>query len=80
MRYANPQLDALLDEGQREMDRNKRRVIYAQVQRLLAAELPMLPLWHPDNVVVARQVVSGFRMWPSAQLSGLATVVKVGGP
>jgi peptide/nickel transport system substrate-binding protein len=77
MRYRNPEVDALLDEGQREMDRGKRRVIYAQVQILLARDLPMLPLWHPDNVVVARRLVQGFRMWPSAQLSGLAGVSKL---
>jgi peptide/nickel transport system substrate-binding protein len=58
------------------MDREKRRVIYARVQDLLARDLPLLPLWHPDNVVVARRIVQGFRMWPSAQLTGLANVHK----
>jgi peptide/nickel transport system substrate-binding protein len=76
MRYRSAEVDALLDEGQREMDREKRRVIYARVQDLLARDLPLLPLWHPDNVVVARRIVQGFRMWPSAQLTGLANVHK----
>lgn len=76
MRYRNPELDALLDEGAREMDLDKRIAIYARVQDLIARELPLLPLWHPDNVVVSRQTVQGFRMWPSAQLSGLALVGK----
>lgn len=77
MRYRNAEIDALLDEGQREMDRDKRRRIYARVQTILGRDLPMLPLWHPDNVVVARRLVQGFRMWPSAQLSGLAGVTKL---
>ena len=76
MRYRNPELDVLLDEGAREMDPARRITIYARVQDLIAKELPLLPLWHPDNVVVARKTVQGFRMWPSAQLSGLATVRK----
>lgn len=80
MRYRNPEIDALLDEGQREMDREKRRVIYAKVQTILGRDLPMLPLWHPNNVVVARRLVQGFRMWPSAQLSGLAGVSKLPEP
>ena len=78
MRYRNPVLDELLDQGSREIDRERRKEIYAKVQDLLAAELPMLPLWHPDNVTVARKVVNGFRMWPTAQLSGLSSARKVG--
>lgn len=76
MRYRNPELDTLLDEGQRETDRARRREIYVKVQAILGRDLPMLPLWHPDNVVVARNVVSGYHPWPSAQLSGLASVRK----
>lgn len=80
MRYRNPELDVLLDQGLREMNREKRRLIYARVQTILARDLPMLPLWHPNNVVVARRLVQGFRMWPSAQLSGLASVSKLPEP
>lgn len=76
MRFRSTELDALLDEGAREMDPAKRIPIYAKVQELIARELPLLPLWHPDNVVVARNAVQGFRMWPSAQLSGLSAVRK----
>ncbi len=78
MRYRNPALDELLDQGSREIDRERRKEIYAKVQDLLAAEVPMLPLWHPDNVTVARKVVTGFRMWPTAQLSGLSSASKTG--
>lgn len=78
MRYRNAQLDELLDLGSREIDREKRREIYAKIQDILAADVPMLPLWHPDNVTVARRCVQGFRMWPTAQLSGLALARKVG--
>lgn len=78
MRYRNLALDELLEQGSQEIDREKRREIYAKIQDILAAEVPMLPLWHPDNVTVARRVVEGFRMWPTAQLSGLVGVRKVG--
>jgi peptide/nickel transport system substrate-binding protein len=76
MRYKNPEMDALLDAGQAEPDRAKRQVIYRQVQALLIRDLPFIPLWHPDNVVVMQRGVSGYRLWPSAQLSGLAKVEK----
>lgn len=76
MRYRNSEMDALLDAGQAEPDRVKRRVIYQKAQAILVRELPMLPLWHPDNVVVMRRGVKGYRLWPSAQLSGLSRVSK----
>jgi peptide/nickel transport system substrate-binding protein len=78
MRYRNAEMDALLDEGQEQPDRARRRVIYKKVQDILLRDLPMLPLWHPDNVVVMRRGVQGYRLWPSAQLSGLSTVYKTG--
>jgi peptide/nickel transport system substrate-binding protein len=76
MRYRNAEMDAMLNEGQREMDRLKRRQIYEGVQAQLLRDLPMLPLWHPDNVVVLRREVSGYRMMPTAQFSGFAGVSK----
>lgn len=76
MRYRNPVLDVLVEAGMREMDREKRRLIYQKVQEILAADLPMLPLWHPDNLVVRRTEVEDFKIWPTTQLSGLAGVYK----
>ncbi|HMU38110.1 MAG TPA: ABC transporter substrate-binding protein [Pseudomonadota bacterium] len=76
MRYRNPALDKLLEDGSRELDREKRKAIYKEIQEILAQELPMLPLWHPDNVLLARKGVVGFKIWPTAQLSGLSLVRK----
>jgi len=77
MRYRNSELDALLDAGQSEPERAKRKVIYEKVQAILTRDLPMLPMWHPDNVVVMRRGIEGYQLWPSAQLSGLSKVSKV---
>jgi peptide/nickel transport system substrate-binding protein len=76
MRYQEPEIDVLLDAGEREMDRDQRRQIYARVQEILARDLPLLPLWHVDNVVVARRQVRGYELLPSAQLTSLAKVYK----
>ena len=77
MRYRDPDMDLLLDEGQRVMERDVRRAIYEKVQAKLLADLPMIPLWHPDNVVVARREVTGYRVMPTAQFSGFAAIQKV---
>lgn len=41
------EIDRLLDAGTRELDADKRRAIYAQIQRLLHEELPMIQLVRP---------------------------------
>ena len=51
--YANPTLDALIDQGRREPDQNKRREIYGEIQRTVAQDEPYINLWYLDNVLVA---------------------------
>jgi peptide/nickel transport system substrate-binding protein len=77
VRYRNPELDRLLDEGRREMDRVKRKAIYAEVQRILARDVPVVSLWHEDNVAAMRREVEGFQVLPTAQLTSLARTYKV---
>ena len=51
-RYANPRVDALLDEAARTSDLAIRRRNYLQVQQILAEDLPGIPLWYPNNEVI----------------------------
>ncbi|HEY0212968.1 MAG TPA: peptide ABC transporter substrate-binding protein [Paenirhodobacter sp.] len=44
-RYKNPALDALLLQGRTEFDHDKRKAIYFQVQAMIRADLPFLPLF-----------------------------------
>ena len=55
--YVNPQLDALLakaatETGPPEEVEARRRTEYVQVQKILAEEMPSVPLWYPDNEVL----------------------------
>ncbi|MCY1243850.1 hypothetical protein D9M72_568870 [compost metagenome] len=40
--YVNPEIDALLVKADRELQRGERAKLYAQVQRTLSADLPIL--------------------------------------
>jgi peptide/nickel transport system substrate-binding protein len=51
-RYADPALDAAFERGRRSLDREERRASYAEVQRRLAEQLPVIPLWHEAVVAV----------------------------
>jgi peptide/nickel transport system substrate-binding protein len=58
-RYSNPRVDELLRAAAAEVDEAARRRAYIEVQQILAEELPGIPLWYPDNVVVHTQRLTG---------------------
>jgi peptide/nickel transport system substrate-binding protein len=73
--YASRTMDRLTDAGRRTPDPAARRAIYARVQRWAARDLPVLPLWWEDRVVVATGRLDGFVPRPSGDLAGLADAV-----
>ncbi len=73
-RYINPEIDRLVDAGRRTLDLPARKSVYAQVQEILARDLPYISLWHYDNVVVLRRNVHGFVLDPSGDLFSLKDV------
>ena len=70
-RYKNPEMDRLAEAGRAELDPARRKVIYADAQRLVAEDLPIIPLWHEDNVVLANVDVQGYTIVPNARFIGL---------
>ena len=60
--YSNPRIDQLIDQGRRETDPAKRKPIYAEIQRILADELPYINLWYLDNVLVHTKRVSNLKI------------------
>ena len=58
-RYSNAAVDALLTAAAAETDEAARRREYVAVQRTLAEELPSIPLWYPDSVVVHSSRLTG---------------------
>jgi len=72
--YVNPELDKLLEEGRRTLDLEKRKALYSQVQKILAEDLPYVFLWYGTHVVVARDRVQGFTIYPAGDFTSLKNV------
>jgi peptide/nickel transport system substrate-binding protein len=53
--YSNPKVDALIDQARREVDPKVRRPIYAEIQRILADELPYIDLWRETTTFCGRR-------------------------
>lgn len=73
-RYVNPRLDQLLDQGRRVTSLDERRKLYHEVQRIVATELPYVPLWHQTNVAVLRTTFTNYLLSPSGDFRALRTV------
>lgn len=72
--YSNPEVDQLIQQGRRTVDQAQRREIYAQVQEVLARELPYISLWYLDNVVVHSKRVTHLEISPSGNYDFLNTL------
>jgi len=71
--YLNPKVDALIDQGRREVDPAVRKPIYAEIQRILADELPYIDLWYLDNVLVHNKRVRNLHLNPAGNYDFLRT-------
>lgn len=72
--YSNPEMDALVEAGQRTIDPAARKKIYASVQKLAAADLPYVSLWWVNTVAVLNRDLNGFDPYPNGSLRSLAQV------
>jgi peptide/nickel transport system substrate-binding protein len=59
--YANPRVDALLDEALSVADQGQRRTLYFRLQQLLAQDLPQIPLLHPHTGYAFRADLKGIQ-------------------
>lgn len=50
--YSNPRVDGLLQAASATTDEDARRQDFIEIQQILAEDLPSIPLWYPDNVVI----------------------------
>lgn len=73
--YSNAELDRLLQTAARESDQPMRRAAYARAQEILATDLPSLPLWFLDSVVVYNRRLSGVHASASGNYYFLETAV-----
>jgi peptide/nickel transport system substrate-binding protein len=71
--YSNARLDALLDDAAQSEDTARRRADYAEVQQILARDLPAINLWYRDTVVVHNRCLTHVVPSPSGSYTFLET-------
>ena len=59
--FKNPEADRLIDALEIELDGDKRKTLWAELQRLYATELPSLPLYFRSDSFILPKWLSGVR-------------------
>jgi peptide/nickel transport system substrate-binding protein len=60
IKYSNPEVDKLIDQGVAETDQEKRAVIYQKIQQLLIDDLPWVNLFIANQYEVMKSYVKGY--------------------
>jgi peptide/nickel transport system substrate-binding protein len=71
--YSNPRVDALIDQARREVDPKVRKPLYAELQKIVADEVPYINLWYLDNVLVHNKRVQNLKLNPAGNYDFLRT-------
>jgi ABC-type transport system substrate-binding protein len=72
--YRNPRVDALTDQIRVEMNQEKRKALCSDVQKILAEDLPYLPLWFSDVVSVHRRSLGELKLSSTGDYNFLLTL------
>ncbi len=79
-RYANPEVDRLLDAATRASGEEARRRLYQEVQRRVAEDQPYISLWYRTNAAVLRDGVTGLTLGTVIDFERLARVSRPAAP
>jgi peptide/nickel transport system substrate-binding protein len=71
--YQSARVDALIDQARKEGDLTTRKELYAEIQQILAEELPYINLWYNDNVLICNRRVRSVVLSPSGDYNFLKT-------
>ncbi|UCC90109.1 MAG: peptide ABC transporter substrate-binding protein, partial [Dehalococcoidia bacterium] len=62
--YSNPEVDALLERANVELDKEASLELYQQAEQLLVEDAACLPLLFGKNYVLVKPYVSGYELNP----------------
>jgi oligopeptide transport system substrate-binding protein len=63
-RYRNAEVDARIEEAQREMDPSRREELYREIDARIFADAPWIYLWHPVTTFLVSNQLADFSLHP----------------
>ena len=71
--YSNPKVDQLIEQSRGTLDQAQRKVLFDQIQQLIAEDLPYINLWYLDDVIVHTKRVRNIALTSSGNYGFLRT-------
>ena len=78
-RYMDAHADSLIDKASSFSDLGLQAKYYGELQSYLLEQLPYIPLWYEDNVVITQKYIKGYKISSDGNYDGLKTVEMVSG-
>lgn len=69
--WGNEQISELLDEGRFTLGLEEREKIYIEIQKIIAEQVPLIPLYSADIVTAGQNTVQNFKQHPSGYYHNL---------
>ena len=66
--------DELIEFARREVDTEKRKQAYAEIQRIVAEELPYVSLFYTDVVCISSSRIEGIKLFPTGNYDFLTNI------
>jgi peptide/nickel transport system substrate-binding protein len=63
--YYNDRVNQLIDKQRKEPNPQTRKALFAEIQDILARDVPFIPLWQDKDYTFAQNSVSGVRLEPT---------------
>lgn len=58
--YGNPEVDQLITDASSELDTDKRRELYQQLNQVLHDDAPWVYMWNPEDIYAIKDDIQGF--------------------
>ena len=76
-RFKDARVDALIEAAEATPDLEQQAGLYRDLQAYLLEQLPYVPLWYEDTILVTRADISGYALAADGNYDGLMTVTRV---
>lgn len=66
--YYSDRMNQLIEQERAEQNPQKRQQIFAEIQELLAKDIPLIPIWQPKEYAFAKQALKQVQLDPIQQI------------
>jgi len=74
--YRSAVVDGLIEAAERAPDRARRKALYATLQAQVLEDLPYIPLWFEDHLVIMHRDIVGYTTDPNGTFDALAQTTR----